>query len=136
MGALALILVACAGLALAIALADEPVVDFSTVGQSCTIDADCAPTPQFEGIHATCFEGECEWQKSITAAESYGILMVILGLFGASPVAGLLMMLGMVSKRAARMAMLGRTSARLCVAIVYGTVGIVPWLIYILMVVT
>ena len=136
MSALMAALVGCTVLILAIALADEPEVDFSTIGYRCTTDADCAPNLRFEGIHATCFDGKCDWNKYLTAHETYEIILIIVSLFTVSPLAGVVMMLGLVSERATRVAMFGRASARPTFAVVYGALSILPWLIYLVKVVT
>ena len=109
-----------------------PVVDFSTAGTACTADKDCLPVPDFTGVSCECWpDGHCREVKYLTHAEVYQGFLAIDGLFGFSPICGLLMALGLTRREATRQVLFGRSSSKAAVALVYGSMALAPWLVWI-----
>ena len=65
------------------------------------------------------------------AAEVYQGFLAIDGLFGFSPICGLLMALGLTRREATRQVLFGRSSSKAAVALVYGSMALAPWLFWI-----
>ena len=130
LGAAGLALLAVMGLWIAMALAADPVVDFSTVGKVCKVDAQCAPSPAFEGIHPECWDGRCTEVKYVTQAEVYWISRTVIGLFVFSPLCMLLLVLGLAMPHVASQVLLQRSASKGAVAWLYGTMALIPWIAY------
>ena len=112
-------------------LASGPAVDFSRAGTECASDKDCVPTPDFDGVACECSpEGRCQEVKYLTNAEVYLVLLTLDGLFVFSPLACLRMLLGLTRHEAAQQILFGRSSSKATVVLIYGGMGLFPWIVY------
>ena len=130
-----LTLLAAVGLGTAMSLDAGPAVDFSTAGTACTADKDCLPAPDFTGVSCECWpDGHCREVKYLTNAERYQVFLAIDALFGFSPVCGLLLALGLTRREATQQVLFGRSSSKAAVALVYGSMALAPWLVWVALV--
>ena len=116
------------GLSMGMAIVPEPVVDFSSEGRTCKVDIDCAPSADFEGIHAICINEKCEWTKYITTSETMGLARLLNGLFIFTPLSLLIALLIIYQRDACARLAFGRSSKKI-VFLGYGGFLALYWLL-------